>query len=75
MKLPAVLVQVAFAEQLSVPSAHSSVSLQVTPLPLNPARHAQVKLPGVFAQVAFTSQLSVPSRHSSSSVQLTPSPE
>jgi hypothetical protein len=54
--------------------AHSSTSVQVTPLPLKPGRHAHVKLPDVFWQVAWLEQLLVPAVHSFTSVQVTPLP-
>ena len=68
-----VLVQVALASQLSVPAAHSLVSVQVTPLPVKPASRSWVKPPGVLVQVALLSQL-MPRLHSFSSVQVTPLP-
>ena len=60
---------VAFALQLLLPCVHSLTSVQVTPLPLKPGLHAQVKLPAVFVQVAFALQLSLPCVHSLMSVQ------
>ena len=42
-----------------------SLPVHVSPSPLNPVLHAQVKLPKVLVQSALSSQLSVPSVHSS----------
>jgi hypothetical protein len=74
VKLPDVFVHVAFALQLSVFAAHSSTSVQVTPLPVNPLLQAHVKLPCVFVHVAFALQLSVFAVHSLMSVHVTPLP-
>jgi len=64
-----VLLHVALASQLSVPSTHSFSSLQVTPSPVYPESHAQLNDPVVLEHVALASQLSVPKIHSLSSLQ------
>jgi hypothetical protein len=73
-KLPAVLVQVALPLQVSRFSAHSSMSEQVTPLPVQPTLQAHVKLPVVLVHVACTAHVSAPSTHSSTSAHHTPLP-
>jgi hypothetical protein len=70
-----VFVQAAFGLQPPLFAAHSFTSVQVTPLPANPALHAHMKLPFVFVHVAFELQLLVPAVHSFTSVQATPLPE
>ena len=67
--------QVASSAQLSVPSAHSSSSTHVTPLPEKPASQEQLKPPEVLVQVALESQLLAPLAHSSISEQVVPVPE
>jgi hypothetical protein len=52
-----------------VPAAQVVHALQTTPVPVNPALHAQPKLPGLFEQSAFAEQFAVPAVHSSMSVQ------
>ena len=64
----------ALAEQLSVPRAHSSLSLHVTPSPMKPLLQEQLKPPAVFVHEALAEQLSVPRAHSSiSTSQFSPS--
>jgi len=74
-KPPPVLLQIAMGSQLSLPSPHSSMSVQTVPVPRYPARQVQVNDPGgLFEQLAFGSQLSVFAVHSFTSVHVTPLP-
>jgi hypothetical protein len=74
VKLPEVFWQVAWLEQLLVPAVHSFTSLQVTPLPVKPGKHAHWKPPGLFVHVAFALQFAVPCVHSLMSVHTVPLP-
>ena len=75
VKLPGVLVQVAFVLHPPLLVRHSSTSAQVCPSPEYPELQAQELLPGRFVQVASGAQPPLPVRHSFWSTQLTPSPE
>ena len=75
VKLPDVLVHVAFGLHPPLFVAHSLMSLHVVPLPVKPVLHAQVKLPAVFVHVALTSHPPLFVLHSLMSVQVTPLPE
>ena len=65
--------QLAFALQLlPPPGAHSSMSVQVKPLPRYPGAQAHPKEPGVFEQTAWASHGLF--THSFTSAQVTPLP-
>jgi hypothetical protein len=76
LKLPTVLVHVAFAEQLSVLSRHSLLSTHEMPSPEKPDKHWQWNVPGVLMHVPKTEQLLPPPwpRHSLKSLHTTPLP-
>ena len=69
VRLPLVLVQVAFGSQPPLLLEHSFTSVHVVPLPVNPVLHAQLRLPVEFVQVAFGSQPPLFVLHSSMSTQ------
>ena len=78
-KDPTLFEQTAFSAHVSLPAAHSSMSLQVTPSPVKPALlkeppQTQSKEPNLFVHSARGEQLSSSASHSSISVQKTPSP-
>src|SRR5262245_17230539 len=52
----------------------ATTGVQVMPLPVKPALHAQENAPAVFVHVALAPQLSVLSVHSSMSVHVVPLP-
>ncbi len=72
MRLPGVLVQVAFASQPPLLEAHSLRSVQVMPSPVKPALQVQVRLPTVLRQVAFVLQPPLPRAHSFTSTHVLP---
>ena len=55
VKAPPVLLQIAWRSQLSLPSPHSLMSVQVAPLPRYPERQVQLNDPGVLEQFALGS--------------------
>ena len=57
-----------------VRSQVATTGVHVTPLPVKPVLHAQVKLPDVLVQLALAAQLSEFCVHSSMSLQVTPLP-
>ena len=69
LKEPTSLLHNAFALH-GAPDAHSLMSVQLTPFPLNPPKQTHVKLPGVSMQVACTLQFAEPVWHSSMLVQV-----
>jgi hypothetical protein len=50
-KAPTSLLQIALGLQ-GAPDAHSLTSMQLTPFPVKPAIHTQLKLPGLSTQFA-----------------------
>jgi hypothetical protein len=63
VKAPGVFVQVALASQLAVFFAHSSMSVQIFPLPVNPTLQAHFAPVGVSVQVAWGSHIAAPLAH------------
>jgi hypothetical protein len=72
---PGVLLHITSASQPPLLVAHSSMSVQVTPSPLNPLLQVQACEPGVFEQSALALQPPRLVAHSSTSAQVIPSPE
>ena len=68
-------VTIGVVEQPPLFVAHSSMSVQVTPSPVKPARHVHENVPGpVGVQAAFALQLSAPVAQASIAVHVRPSP-
>jgi hypothetical protein len=71
---PGVFVHVAWASQPPLLVRHSSMSTQVSPVPVKPGLQAHILEPGVLMHAAFTSQPPLFTRHSLTSAQVTPLP-
>jgi hypothetical protein len=69
---PPLFAQIAAGAQLSDPSEHSSMSVQVTPLPRYPGAQSHRKVPSVFVQTAWASHGLF--THSFTSAQVMPLP-